>query len=88
MRESSSSTSSSRSPLFCRRRLASMPATRPAGKPCSAERTATRGASGVTGSSPMCWSTISEASQSAATSTPVSNPRPASACASDSPETR
>ena len=76
MRESSSRTSSSRSPAACARRLASIPATRPAGRRYSAARTATRGASGVTGSSPMCWSTISEASQSAATSTPVSRPRP------------
>src|SRR5215217_4838897 len=51
-------------------------------------RGATRGARGVTGSSPMCSSTRSAARQSASTSTPLSRPSPASACASASPETR
>ncbi len=40
-------TSSSRSPAACARRLASIPATSPAGSRYSAARTATRGASGV-----------------------------------------
>ena len=48
----------------------------PAGRPYSAARTAMRGASGVTGSSPMCSSTRSDACQSASTSTPVSRPEP------------
>ena len=52
---------------------------------CSAARTATRGASGVTGSSPICRSTISEASQRADTSTPASRPSPSSVPASASP---
>ena len=51
-------------------------------------RAAMRGASGVTGSSPMCSSTMSDARQSASTSTEQSRPSPVSAWASPSPETR
>ena len=54
----------SRSPAACARRSVSTPRRGPAGRSCCAARTAIRGASGVTGSSPMCSSTRSEASQS------------------------
>ena len=45
-----------RSPAAWTRSCASRLATRPAGRLCCAARTAIRGASGVTGSSPMCSS--------------------------------
>ena len=75
-------------PRRARADAASSAATSPAGRSCSAARTAIRGASGVTGSSPMCSSTRSHASQSRSTSTPVAKPSPSSDSASASPETR
>ena len=63
-RPTSSITSSRRSPAACDRSCTSSAATRPTGSLCWAARTATRGGSGETGSSPMCSSTRSDASQS------------------------
>ena len=87
-RSSSSRTSSRRSAAPCARSRVSIAATRPAGSSCWAARTAIRGASGVTGSSPTNSSTISAACQRTPMSTPLSIPAPASALAAASPETR
>ena len=73
-RSSSSRTSSRRSAAPCARSRVSIAATRPAGSSCWAARTAIRGASGVTGSSPTNSSTISAACQRTPMSTPLSIP--------------
>ena len=88
IRTTSVSVSSRRSPAAWARRWTSSAATSPAGRSYSAARTAILGATGATGSSPMCSSIRSAASQRGAVSTPVSRPSPWSASTSDSPETR
>ena len=64
MRTTSVSVSSRRSPAAWARRWTSSAATSPAGRSYSAARTAIRGATGATGSSPMCSSIRSAASHS------------------------
>ena len=75
IRTTSMSVSSRRSPAAWVRRRASSAATSPAGRSYSAANGDPRGER-ASGSSPMCSSTTSDASQRRGTSTPVSRSRP------------